>query len=238
MKDLPDRRSKGISKDLIDSNELSGEQIGKVLKNSVAKGFARAIPGIRELYSVVDTVNQEIREEKMGNVLRDFQSHFQSIDQAMSQLKTLLSNRAGIIIFQKVVQIIDNGSMDEEWLFLMSKVLKWVSDPDFERQFEGRTYALSQIARLSPQALIILSKYRVWQQVNIQGTTTMSGQTAGDWEGQVTRFLKAKIGIEDGYIGIRINHSFKELDSAGMVRLEGHQLKLSAIGLEIHQMLE
>lgn len=224
--------------DLISKNDLSTEQIRTIISASLVKGIAGAlIPGLRSVIGAVEAINQEIRAEKLNNVLRDFQNHFDSTDRALTQLKTLLSSRAGVVIFHKVVQIVDNGSSDGEWLGLLSKVLKKVSDSDFEKHFEKRAYVLSQIARLSPQALIILSNYPIWRDANIQGTTTTSGQTAGDWQPQVTSFLKAKLEVKDSEIVGRMNHSFEELHSTGMIKLEGHKMVLTPIGGEIQELL-
>jgi hypothetical protein len=106
------------------------------------------------------------------------------------------------------------------------------------RAIEEEMYTLSQIDRLSPQALILISKYDVWREVNIQGTTTTSGFTMGDWAPQVTRFLTTKMGGTNLHAGGRINHSFRELESTGMLALTGHQLKLTAFGLEIYRIIQ
>ena len=113
--------------------------------------------------------------------------------------------------------------------------LKKVSETEFEQYFDAQMFIMSQIDRLSPQALILISEYDIWKQADIQDTTTTSNQTMGDWIPQATKFVNQKKGIDNLGVGARINHSFRELESTGMIDLKGHQLKLTAIGLEINR---
>ncbi len=235
-KDLPVKKGAEMT-DPLEQVELSGKQVVEVIKESGAKIIAGLV-GLGGFVGALDTLDQKIKEEKIKILLTQFQTKFEDINEALNRLKSILGTRAGVIIFQKVIHILDNGDVDMEWIDLLAKVLKKISDDDFEKYFEERTFLLAQIAKLSPQALILLSKYEVWRQANIQSTTTTSGITAGDWIPQTTRFLMSKMGKENLHLGARVNHSFHELESAGMVKLNQHQVKLTAIGMELQRALE
>ncbi|HEU0080826.1 MAG TPA: hypothetical protein VFQ72_02285 [Candidatus Paceibacterota bacterium] len=238
MKNLPKVKNNSQT-DPLESVELSGKQIKDVIESSGVNLVASFIPGLGKFLECIDYANQKIREEKLNNVLKIFISHFDSLDEALAQIKKLVSNRSGIILFQKIIQIVDNGSSDDEWLNILANILKNIAEEDITKHFDERSYFLAQIDRLTPQALIIISKYDLWMQAHIQDTTTTSGQTAsGNWSEQVTGFLKTKIGISDGQTGARINHSFRELESAGMIKLEGHQIRLTPVGNEIRRMMK
>ncbi len=219
---------------ILDKIKLTPQETAGVLTSATVGTIASFIPGINKFFEWVERAGQISREEKLKILFKQYSANFDSIDDALSKLKLLITTRGGQTLFRKIIQIIDKGPEDEEWIQLLSRVLKNISNKEFEKYFEEEMYTLSQIDRLSPQALILISKYDVWRKVNIQGTTTTSGFTMGDWAPQVTRFLTAKIGGVSLHAGGRINHSFRELESTGMLELKSNQLKLTAIGLEIH----
>ena len=214
---------------------LDSQQIAGVLGKATTGSIASSIPGFNKIFEWIERVDQASREEKLKTLLVEYKEHFESFEDAISKLKLLTATRGGQTLFRKIIQIIDKGAEDQEWIRLIAITLKTTSKAEFEKYFDAQMFVLSQIDRLSPQALVLLSKYDVWKQANIQNTTTTSGQTMGDWIPQATMFMRQKIGIENLEVGARVNHSFRELESTGIVDLKGHQLKLTAIGLEIHR---
>jgi hypothetical protein len=222
--------------------DLGSQQLAGVLTDATVGTLKSAsgviVPGLNKLFEWTERLDQASREEKLKLLLNKYAENFKSVDDALSQLKTLTVTRGGQTLFRKIIQIVDKGAEDQEWIVLLATVLQKISEAEFEKYFEAQMFILSQIDRLSPQALIILSQYNIWRKVNIQGTTTASGKTAGDWAPQVTKFMRQHLEIENLEVGGRINHSFNELESANMLTLSGHQLKLTPIGLEIHRILE
>lgn len=214
---------------------LSPQEVGNVVVSATTRTFISSIPGYGKILEWTERVEQESREIKLQVLFREYSSKFETIEEALSRLQILHTTLGGQTVFRKIIQIISKGEENQEWITLLARVLKSVSEPELEKHFEERVFVLSQIDRLSSQALLLLDKYEIWRQANIDGTTTTSGQTAGDWIPKATRFLMSKIGIHDLPLGARVNHSFHELESAGIVSLQGHQLKLTAIGLEIQR---
>jgi hypothetical protein len=146
--------------------------------------------------------------------------YFDTLEEAQKQLKRLFSERSGTILTRKLVQILDRGDTDEEWIDLLGTALKHISEADFEKQFEEISYALAQIDRLSPQALILLGRFGSWRGVRLSGTTMTSNKTvSGDWDMQVTNFLILS-GVQASTAGtVRIAHAFRDLESSGMIFL-------------------
>ncbi len=231
---LPTDRSSGP----LDKIELSSQKIAGVLTTTILGSIVANVPIFGQIFEWIEKTDQASREEKLKILLTQYSSHFDSIDDALDKLKLLVATRGGQTLFRKIIQITDKGPEDHEWIKLLARVLKNIPNKEFEKYFEEEMYILSQIDRLSPQALILISKYDIWREVNIQGTTTTSGFTMGDWAPQVTRFLTTKMESAGLSVGGRINHSFGELESTSMLVLTGHQLKLTAIGLEIHRIIQ
>lgn len=241
-----DNNNKGLIKiktelhnisDPVEKIELDSRQIVGVLTDATIGSIFSSIPCFNKFFEWIERVEQASREEKLKILLMEYNNHFDSIDDTISKLKFFTATRGGQTLFRKVIQIIDKGNEDQEWIHLLAITLKKVSETEFEKYFDSQMFTLSQIDRLSPQALILLSEYNIWKQANIQNTTTTSGQTMGDWAPQVTMFMRQHKKIDNLEIGARINHSFRELESTGMIDLKGEQLKLTAIGLSIYQLI-
>src|SRR3989338_6530300 len=90
-----------LSSNPFDRVELSNEKIREVITSVGAKAIATNIPIFNKLFSVIERVSQEVKEEKLKILLNQFQSHFDSMDQAWNQLRLLFASRSGLILFQK-----------------------------------------------------------------------------------------------------------------------------------------
>jgi len=191
----------------------------------------KAIPVVSTVAEIIEKIDDELRDEKLQILLASFAERFDSAEDALNKLKELASTREGAILFRKLIQIMDNGDLDAEWLGVLSTALKKITDADLKAQFREIVYALGQIDRLTPQALIILSKYYKWSGVRIQGTTTASRQTtSGDWDVQaVSHWLPS----EEPGVRTRIAHAFRELMSTGLITLNQQQIALEPIGDEV-----
>jgi hypothetical protein len=79
-----------------------------------------------------------------------------SHEDAISQLKAFLSNPSGNVLFNKILRITDDSPPDIDLISHLSLALYRIINSDFEHLFSEHKYALSQIERLTPQALTIL----------------------------------------------------------------------------------
>ncbi len=234
---IPHTSNKEVS-DPINEIDLSSEQIKGVLGSSLSKIVADNIPVFNRVFAALDRVDQEVRNEKLAALLSTYAGKFESLEVALNQLKFISSSRSGMIIFQKVVHILDNGTLDDEWIETLSNILNNVTDEEIEAQFEERSYLLAQIARLTPQALLLINKSEHWHTVKFQNATTTSKQTlVGDWDTQVTEFFARNTSITDEGSKLRIAHAFRELEGTGMIYItESKSLGCTQIGARIQQM--
>ena len=227
-------------KDLIEEINISGEKLKEIISTAGIKSISDNIPILKTILSVVDRVNSEVREEKLKILLSNFHSRFNTIEDFAEKMKNIFSNREGIILFQKIIYILDKGSIDEDWINLFANILQNILDSEVKEYFEDNLYILSQIERLTPQSLLILNKSEKWSRVNFTGATTMSGQTiVGDWEIQVSSFFARNININDEDIKLKIAHSFKELESSGIIYItESKTLGCTQVGARVQKLIK
>lgn len=229
------KKESNIDPDPLEKIKLNHRQMTGILTNAALETVVSSTPIIGKMYEWAERSNQASREEKLKILLIKYNSRFDSNEKAISNLKSLADSRGGQTIFRKIIQIVDKGQEDQEWIQLLAIALKKISETDFEKYFDAQMFILSQIDKLSPQSLILLSEYDIWRSAHIQGTTTTSGKTMGDWIPQVTMLMRRSKGIDNLEAGARIGHSFRELETAGLIELRGHELKLTAIGIEINR---
>ncbi len=230
------KRRHSVSEPL-DEIELSEEQLTTAITEATTGSIGSSIPIFRKVLEWTERVKQNTKEEKLKILLKHYSAHFESIEKANETFNFLLGTRSGQVLFSKIVNLLDSNT-DEEAIELLANILKKISDTDFEKQFEQHLYILSQIDKLTPQALIMLSKYEIWKQVSLSGGTTTSKHTVlGDWDSQVANFLARSLKITDSNTVLRIAHSFLELESAGLIFLDGSFIKLAIIGAEIYQII-
>lgn len=224
--------------DILDELELSGKEAIEVLKEASAGTALSSIPVLNKIFEWSERVNQAAREKKLKMLLAQYAQSFASIEEAQSKLAFVVGTTQGRILFHKVLQLSEKGTEDPEWIRLLANVLGNMSDSDIEAKFNEYEYALSQIDRLSVHAVIVLSKYEGWKKVSLSGSTTTSKHTVlGDWDSQAANFLARNLNVTESAIILRIGHSFLELERAGMVVLDGSQLKLDIIGAEVYRVI-
>ena len=219
-------------RDSLDKIELSKEKYAEIIAKGGSKTLAGKIPILGTLLEGVDKITQEIREEKLKILLNGFEKKFLSTENALNQFKKIFQSKSGIILFEKIVHILDNGTEDREWIDLLSSVLKNIVNNDIEKQFEELSYVLAQISKLSPQALVVLNKKESWHPYKFTGSTTMSKQTVvGDWDTQIAKHFGAEIGTIDKNKIVRMAHTFRELENTGMVHItEDKKLSCTEVG--------
>lgn len=220
----------------VDEIELPTQTTIRALINAGGKVVVGSIPGLNKFFQVVDTINQEVREEKLKILLSQFGNRFDNIEGTLDQLRQLFQHREGLILFSKIIHILDNEVVNDEWADVLANVLKTISDSDVKEQFARHSYILAQIDKLSPHALLLLHKYDSWSKVKFTGSTTMSGQTiVGDWDSQITNLFCSNTNTQDMEVKERIRHAFKDLEGRGIFKItEGKGVSLTQVGQEIH----
>ncbi len=218
--------------------EIPPEQMEEVIAGATAGTLVGAvisnIPIIRELREWSERIDEGVKEEKLQILLRQYNDRFSSQKETLEKLKYLTATSAGKVLLSKVIHLLDRA-IDEESISLLATVLENMTNSEVEKQFEQHSYVLSQIDRLTPQALIVLSRYETWKSCSLSGSSTTSKHTVlGDWDYQAATFLATQLKITASDVHLRLAHSFQELESLGTIVLDGSTIALEPIGKEIY----
>lgn len=223
--------------DLLAEIDLSNETRDKLLAETVGSTVLSLIPGVDKLVSFAESYKSKLDAARLALLLHFLEQKIGNLEQFQDRLKRLLTTSTGLIIFQKVVRISGAGVYDEEHIKILANVLKKVSESDFEELFEEHNYALSQIEKLSPQALLLLSEYSSWPTISFS-SSTMSGTTAGSgWDVDFANQYSKDKGITDANVKLRIGHVLHELEGNSITVLEAKRISLSPIGEMVHKYL-
>lgn len=215
--------------------ELSEKKQDELLLETFGESLIEKIPFLGSLIGYGQKYQNKVDSARLAILLNKFEEQLSSFDDFKNTLGKLLTSNAGIMLFHKTVRVVNAGNFEQEYIELLAKALKYIAKSDFEDLFNEHDYVLSQIEKLSPQALLVLNDYDSWRTLALQRGTTMSGQTiVGDWDTQATTHFAHSKGIGDDRTKKRIAHAFRELENNGMIFLtENKHIGLSPIGVEV-----
>lgn len=221
-----------------EQKRINNKEILDVVATALPAVISVVMPPVGAFLAWVESTNNKIFQENIEKTLQEYAKKFEVLDEAQKKLESLVATREGRVLFHKFLRINNNGDGDDEWASLLANTLKNISISSIEESFAHHNFLLSQIEKLSPQALIIISRYDKWHYGNIQNTTTTSSTTlGGDWDIQITEYFFRESGFSDPQIKTRIRHAFKELENSNMIVLDGHQVAFTDTGSEIHRII-
>lgn len=226
-------------RDPLQDIELSNEKQDELLLETFGESLAERVPILREIIGYTHKYKEKVDSARLAIFLNKVEDKLGSHDAFLGAMARMLTSNAGLTIFQKTTRILNNDNFDEDFIDLLAVTFKNVTAKDFESMFEELNYALSQIEKLSAQALLVLSVYEVWQKTKLQGGTTMSEQTiVGNWEGQMANSYANSIGMTDDRMKKRLAHAFCELENNGIVFLTPEKrVGLTPIGQEVYDLI-
>jgi len=221
--------------DALDSVILSEEKIRKLVLKATSKEIIKLFPVAKHVLGVTSAIDQAIREEKVANFLNELKTQYDTLEEAQASIINLHKSREGLILYHKMVQILDNEIVDEEWIKLLAKALRYISNTNIEEQFTMHSYVLTQIDELSSQGLLLLSRYDVWRTIKFEGGTSMSKETiVGDKYDQLAQLFCNKMNMSDIDTRERVKHAFNDLESKGMFKLTKNKgVQLPPVGSEV-----
>ncbi|WP_163527353.1 hypothetical protein [Halobacillus ihumii] len=165
-----------------------------------------------------DGINQEMAEAKKLVLLQQYFDKTNSLESSLGDLKDFLISPQGNTLFNKILRLLDDSPPDRELSDHLSTVLKnLVDNGDFEKLFEKHRYALSQIERLTPQALTIISDYRTWPPIKLGASMQFGPKVTSDFYSEFSQAYCREKGISDDVIFNRIQHSVIELQRLGLM---------------------
>jgi len=232
-----DVKTKTVSVNPLKGIDLSEEAVDAVLSETIGETILGLIPGVEKLVNFLGTYQEKLDNARLLILLKEFKEKHESSEKFQESLKKLLASPSGLNLLQKIVRIVNAGVMDLKLIKLLATTLKKISDSDFKEMFEEHNYALSQIEKLTPQALLLLSDNSNWPGINFSSTTT-SGVTSGKgWDTCFATLYSNRKGMPNERARRRITHSINELKNNHLIGLEATHLPLTDIGEEIFKYL-
>jgi hypothetical protein len=166
---------------------------------------------IRVILKWNEEVDKDFREAKKEALLNHYFDLTDGLKDSVAKLKALISDPSGNTLFNKIMNILGNSPPDYLLVRHLGHALKKIATSDFQKLFEKHKYALSQIERLSPQALSILADCHSWPPMRLGSFEANGRKIESDWlPAFVNAYASAK-GIFDRYMIERVSHAVNEL---------------------------
>ncbi|MEJ9219376.1 hypothetical protein P4H46_14430 [Paenibacillus glucanolyticus] len=165
-----------------------------------------------------DEIDQEMNEAKKTLLLEQYFNLTDKHEDTINKLKNMLTNPQGNVLFNKIIRILEDYPPDQELIHHLSTALRHiVLKENFQSLFEQHKFALSQIERLTPQALSILADYNNYPVFELQNSITFGPKVTSDWNSHFVQTYCTKKNITDKDIRNRVSHSITELSTQGFI---------------------
>lgn len=207
-----------LSEDQI--KDISSDHTKKFIRDK-ALGLFKIGEIISEIINWNESIDEDLKEAKKEYLLAQYFEKNDRNENALSQIKEFLSSPQGNTIFNKILRILDDTPPDLELSNHLSSTLQYIVQNDFERLFEEHKYALSQIEKLTPQALTIISDYQSWPLITLGSSTSSGSKITSDWLFEFTHAYCEAKNIHDKGLKNRVQHSINELISTRLI--EAHR---------------
>jgi hypothetical protein len=142
-------------------------------------------------------------------------------EKAISQLVSLVTDPAGSVLFNKILAILVDNPPDDEQFDHFAAALKYIIQSDFGRLFEQHKWAVSQIEKMTPQALSILADNANWPTVTLGTVETVGTKVVSDYNDEFAVAFARQKGISDVPRIKRLKHSIGELTGGHFI--EAHK---------------
>lgn len=208
----------------LENVKLSPEEEGKIQSQHAKKFIRDKALGLFKIGEIVseiinwnESVDEDLKEAKKEYLLAQYFDKNDQNEKALLQLKEFLSSPQGNTLFNKILRILDDSPPDMELANHLSSALQHVVSNSFHQLFEQHKYALSQIEKLTPQALTILSDHRSWPLIKLGSYSANGTKVSSDWLLEFTdAYCQAKL-VRDAGMITRVRHSINELISTRLI---------------------
>ena len=227
--------------DLFDGIDLSEEKAQELLVETVGETFLDGVAEfihISKFLNFSKSYNQKIDRARTIMLLSEFKEKHENTDKFKGAFKKIISTPSGMNLLQKIIRITQVNIADKSYIDKLATVLKNISDSDFETLFQEHNYVLSQIEKLTPQALLLLSDQINWPPITFASTTSSGVTTGRDWDTAFAILYSNRKGKYDEKTRARIVHSINELKNNNLVGLEATHIPLTLVGEEVYRYLE
>ncbi len=203
--------------DKLDNIILSEIEVQEVKEKVIGRTFLSVIlesiglGGVVKVFETSEKIENEINERKKSYLMASYFSEIDNMEGEIQKLKTFVSDPVGNTLFNKIIRIVNINPPNKEYVILFSKILKKITNSDFQKLFSTHIYALNQIEKLTPQALIVLADFKSWPEYNIGNYASQGGVISTVWTEEFSEHYASYKLITDGSMKRRIAHSIKEL---------------------------
>lgn len=202
------------------TEEISSEHTKKFIRDKLL-GIFKVGEVISEIINWNESVDEDLKEAKKEFLLAQYFDRNDQHEVALTQLKEFLSSPQGNTIFNKILRILDDTPPDIELSTHLSSALLYIVRNDFTKLFEQHKYALSQIEKLTPQALTIMADFKSWPLITLGSSTSTGTKITSDWLFEFTKAYCMTKKINDQGTINRVQHSINELISSRLI--EAHR---------------
>jgi len=216
-----------------DLSEEATTEIKRDHTKEMAKSKALALMGtfgevITTFLDWNEGVNKDITDAKKSMLLAHYMDKVDDQQSSIDKLKNFLLEPCGNTLFNKILRILDDSPPDGDLIEHLSSALDFIiENGNFESLFDIHKFSLSQIERLSPQALSVLSDYKNWPIFNLVETVRQGGMVKVDYHVELAEvYCRDKKIIEEPIIQ-KVAYSIFELKRAGFI--EGIRVNLDMV---------
>jgi hypothetical protein len=182
----------------------------KIIRDKIL-GIFRIGQIVSAFISWNEGIDRDIRDAKKNALLSEYFNKADDNSDSIDKLKNFVTNPQGNTLFNKIMRILDDSPPDADLMDQLSSALLHIINSDFASMFEEHRYALSQIERLSPPALMILADHMDWPVMKMGSYSLTGSKVTSDWLTEFERAYAEKKGIKDRGIQSRMRHSIDEL---------------------------
>lgn len=190
-------------------NEIIKDETGKGIRGTILETLG--LGSVEKIFSTAENVEAAMKEYKKALLMQAYMDKTENIADEVEKLEKFVTSAEGNILFNKIIRILNTNVEDREYIEILGRVLKMMTNSDFINLFSKYVYALNQIDKLTPQALIILLDYKIWPEFLMTRYSSNEGVIVSEWvEEFMKNYVKVKK-IEQQDTSRRIAHALREL---------------------------
>lgn len=159
----------------------TGKSKGRELVVDILNGSLGSL--IFDVIETGDELGQNISDMKKSLVVASYVQKSDDHDKALQCIVDLITDPYGLTLYSKLIEILNDSPADDDTLNVLANVLRNISnDSDLKEHFSNKRVVLSMIAKLSPQALLVLQKANRWPIMKApnKASITVGGIMNGD----------------------------------------------------------
>ncbi|PAE24746.1 hypothetical protein [Bacillus sp. 7894-2] len=179
-------------KNLIDQYEISDNRKKQIEDQAIKKNLTSTLLSNTGLLGKVvkffkdtdDEVNKSQQQEKFDALIFDLITSQKVNNDTIQQIKELLLDPYGSMLFNKYSRILNNVPYYNEFIDLLGDALINISQEDYQEKYYDLDFLLTKIESLSPLALLLLTKLNDWQGETYNKTgdyKLIDNIVQGDW---------------------------------------------------------